>query len=1828
MQYNDIINNGSLVYQSQAGDKKLREWRIEERTCSVKFYNTEPLSQFDSIILRLIDSTESGKITREELGLTLGFDIANRSFGSKRYYKDSAEVSLFNKLLDSVMMWNLIIEESEDENTKDESLDISDSTEKNENVTEENHKKSNATKYIRLTRLGHKALDMNCKFSFFSGEKVVMSNVNKSEYLEDTENFPFFSSLGLYTEINHVESLNCYEPDDIDIDHTDDLINRLNLQSRSTTNIFEAQALNSWKYAVKYVNISLYRYNDELYPIIFKGDEVSLEATNILYRGQNEHLYNQKVKKALYYKLINNADSVINYNEIKHFEDELDEEDFELIIRDSRTEWSDCSTYEFIVSSEYCTENNWDIISKYCPVDVIMKHISDANALFDMVTISAKLPIPFIIANCARYKWNMNVVMSRSDITTEQAQELMLCDSNSNIEWDWETVKPYLDINFVLSNIEHLHVDFYNLTVWLPIEHYNLIVCNPGKNWNWQFFVNNSNTDLVINHIEQLKPYVGLYIGIILDRILTDSEQVKAIVQNDSFQSVLRSLKEEGSLISYNLGAKANYAWCDELIDYLEQSGILCWNSTEFSPGFAKYSFISWNSEFFNKYYHKITTAEDYSYVSGKISDLSLISSHSDFPWDWHALSCNKNFSSSEAFLELGRELVSYEEWMNNSIVAFTSGFFESHKQWMTSSKNVTFVSKSIKDYNVVLENPSYPWIWSVLAQNVVVANDKRFCDALHNHTDAIPNWILTVKPEIIEEYFDKLKLSEYINKVSDSQTSEICHSCWFALGNNIWDKLSQVLTPDFIYDNIHQRWNPSIVSRRLINLIEHKPEALDKCKNILKWEILSNELSETFIANYIVNFKCLWDWNILTNRLSAAYIYQHFKEYLDYWNKDVAVNKIIHLLKKEDIFDVEIAELLDWQVISEAASEELLFDILEEKKDVLNWDVVSKRICDYNVCDLSKIISPNNNVSECLNWNILSSHMALTSIINYRNLVGAKWDWSIITDRFETSYIIDNLLNYSSYWDWDIILDKKFNRDYIITNLHFVKEAISQLESSTKEKCWKTISCLYKPAELLLLSEANNPMNEYEWDYSYIYTAITDPELFVNQDHSYIDRRALSACCAVNKMFEYDSDTYVFRTWKTIVKGKLNNPKFEWDYSELTKQPSIQERNDVFYEINPDSWDWDYISEFGSCLLPEHKGKYLRKYKNRLNFSLISTREDIGIDNEMISNFIKEEWNWKSLSENKSVNLSFDFIFSLKEKPWDWAALSQNAAIKWDIKILRQILKTPEIKAAISWDDVIARKELSFDDTIIELMDDICFSWYVLTSNSSYKPSIATISKAIDSGEEINWGSLSSNVNINIQFVRAFTERLDWSLVTSNKNVINIENENVVDEFVDVLDWRYLSENIHLTTERLVKYKNKIDWKLVNERFNYSELDISYVDSIQECIDWTKLSGASIVFTEEFLHKYRAKIDWYAFSENKSVDFSADLYQDFAKELNVIKFLDKMAHHSSGYYNKMKVYHFSHMFNAIEIIKNRKIMSRNKAEETRSLKFDAAGSVVHRTGKAHPFARFYYRPKSMTQFYNECLGWDSSLETDYGKSYYSQACDLHLPKCPMPVFFEFDIREIVAKYPEKCYYSTGNLQTNAASVLKITETPDRLRLDYLYHDISDAKFLTNNYFGREQVSPGEWKSVFYDFFDRIKEQSQQEFLVEEELDFMQLESLRIICYDEFQKDLLINYLGDDEIVSKIEVDYRMYSHENRQLEMSENEDVISITSDYDINGCAYLLVKGGEIKNQELIKNRTSSGLIMYPSVVFDKHNPPSEVYLIDPNPRADTKEWLIYKS
>lgn len=1816
MQYNDIINNGILVYQSQTSDTKLREWRIEERVCSVNFYRTQPLSELDLVILRLVQSLEENKITKEELGLTLGFDISDTVFGEKRYYKDAAEVALYNKILDRVFKWNLLKEDSFEEvltETEDDSVNYE------EESNTESAKKKEVKKYIRLTGLGHQALEMNCKFTFFSGKKVLYSNINKSDRLEDTIDFPFYKALGFATEITNISEVTDYDPDVIDIEHYEELINRIANQSSISENIYAAETLNEWKYTTKFVDVKLYKYAENFYPVIMKDGTVSVEATDILYRSQNAHLFNQKVKKALYYKLINNVDSVINYSEINLFEDEIEEDEFNLIVKDKRTDWTDDATYEYIVSNEYCTERVWDIISIHCPVDVVISHISDLDAKFDMISLSRRLPISYIIENCAQHAWNMNVVLSREDVSKDEAQQLMLCETNLNTEWDWDLIHDYIDIDFITQNIDKLNLDFYNLTSWLPVEYYNLIAENSDKKWNWLLFVKNMEISMLITNIKKVQDKIGVYMEHLLDRIFHDSNISKFVIQNEDFTDVLKSSKESGYLYSFNLGSKSSYIWNDELIDYLEKCGVLVWNTADGVPGFSRYSYIHWTSAFFEKYYKKITSNADYKYISQVIDDLSLISQYQDFNWDWEGLSQNKNFYGLETFLEQGKEKVRYDLWMVGSNISFTPEFFAIHRHWLVSEINAAYVSKSINDYTIVLDNETYPWNWNILAQNSVIANDERFSNVLTLQPELIVYWLKCAKSELIEKYFDKLNISTYVNRI---QSAEQKFSN-YTYGSTIWDRLSNSLSIQFIENHLSENWNRETITRRLINSIERSNVILESGKNNLSWRVLSSELTPAVIENNLNVYVAFWDWDVLTERVSPEFIHLNLKNYLSLWNHDIAMRKVAPLLTLDDISDPDTADFWDWQVISELSSKGFLLSVLKEKEDVLDWDEVSRRICTFNDCNWQTLLS-EESVSNHLNWDIINTSLQLSDVLDCRDAENAKWDWNVITQRFDIDFIIDHLKEYSSYWDWDVILNNKFDRNYIVSHLEIVKDAVSQLDSLTKQNCWRTISRLYKPIELLLISEMQSPLNGYYWDYSYIYQTIEDPEDFINHEHIYVDRTAFSACEAVNRMFEYDADSFVFRTWKTIVKSKLNNPKFEWDYKELTKHSSIQAKNEVFYSINPDVWDWNYISEYGNCLLPEHKGKYMRKYKNRLNFNLISLREDIGIDDEMINCYIEENWDWKALSKNQRTNLSFDFIFSLREKAWDWQALSKNNVIKWNMKILKQILKTSDIKDLVSWDDVVSKVELKFDDSVLKLMSSIDFSWLLLTRNMSFVPSVASISKAKDEGKDIDWTSLSKNKHINVAFVREFKEMLDWKLLTSN--VIDINNDDILDEFVALLDWEYVSCNTRLTMNKLIKYRNELSWEIVNQKFDYNQLIVSEIEPIQEFLNWTKVSSSSIVFTEDFLHQYRNKIDWYAFSRNKSVDFSADLYKDFAKELNRVKFIDTLAECNSHWYSELKVYHFSHMFNAIDIIKNRKILSRNKAEASHSLKYDAAGSVVHRTSKAHPYARFYFRPKSPTQFYNECLGWDRTLETDYGKSYYSEACGLHLPKCPLPVFFEFDVREVITKLKDKCYYSTGNLQTNDASVFKVDETPGRIRTDYLYYNVSDAMFLAKSHFGGEFVSKGVFMSKFYDYFNRIFEQSQQEFLILDELDFSDFESLRIFCYDEYQKNLLLQCLGDDPITAKVEVNHCMYSYDNRSLKIKEDDNTITITSDYDLGGCAYMLVKGGTIISS--IKNTTPSGVVVYPSVTFDKKNLPSEIMFVDPNPIAGTKEWLIYKS
>ena len=139
-----------------------------------------------------------------------------------------------------------------------------------------------------------------------------------------------------------------------------------------------------------------------------------------------------------------------------------------------------------------------------------------------------------------------------------------------------------------------------------------------------------------------------------------------------------------------------------------------------------------------------------------------------------------------------------------------------------------------------------------------------------------------------------------------------------------------------------------------------------------------------------------------------------------------------------------------------------------------------------------------------------------------------------------------------------------------------------------------------------------------------------------------------------------------------------------------------------------------------------------LRKYKDHINFALLSKRIDVCLNEEIIESFIDEQWDWSVLSANRNVEISINFVFAHKDKKWDWKALSRNLSVKWSSKqsqkIYPEIFKNESINKTIDWNvfltrrDLLIDKQLLFhefdlkkirklhrDKTVIDLGDSIC---------------------------------------------------------------------------------------------------------------------------------------------------------------------------------------------------------------------------------------------------------------------------------------------------------------------------------------------------------------------------------------------------------------------------------------------------------------------------------------------------------------------------------------
>ena len=131
-----------------------------------------------------------------------------------------------------------------------------------------------------------------------------------------------------------------------------------------------------------------------------------------------------------------------------------------------------------------------------------------------------------------------------------------------------------------------------------------------------------------------------------------------------------------------------------------------------------------------------------------------------------------------------------------------------------------------------------------------------------------------------------------------------------------------------------------------------------------------------------------------------------------------------------------------------------------------------------------------------------------------------------------------------------------------------------------------------------------------------------------------------------------------------------------------------------------------------------------------------------------------------------------------------------------------------------------------------------------------------------------------------------------------------------------------------------------------------------------------------------------------------------------------IIDFIDNLANESwlgsvRSRWTKY-VFHYTDIRNAVEILKNEKLLCRAELERTGKMLVDNASRTIISTTETDVknYVRLYFRPKTPTQFNNEGI-----------RSVNEQSLESH---CPVPIFFLFDSKTILTK--SDCQFAEGNL--------------------------------------------------------------------------------------------------------------------------------------------------------------------------------------------------------
>ena len=571
--------------------------------------------------------------------------------------------------------------------------------------------------------------------------------------------------------------------------------------------------------------------------------------------------------------------------------------------------------------------------------------------------------------------------------------------------------------------------------------------------------------------------------------------------------------------------------------------------------------------------------------------------------------------------------------------------------------------------------------------------------------------------------------------------------------------------------------------------------------------------------------------------------------------------------------------------------------------------------------------------------WNKTLFTESICQSVDLTTLDEMAWhemlDWEYLTANLPVADIQSNINKYADKWNHTVFANRITGKELLADKfLETYAEVI--YGQNLAEIIWPVITCKFPANELISLVEEYNG-EQYHWDYAHMYELTDFPaKEYIEQHTEKVRWAEFSASAAANRLFSKTGASKTQSLWLRIYEDMLNNDSYQWDYNKLTKQPNILKLPKLF--LQKKEWDWEYISEHATWIsAQEGRNYYFNLFADSLDFGKLSHRTDIKLTEKVIERYDKKkQWDWDALVQNESINFSFEYIDKHEDKPWNWHFLAHREGLPFDV--------------------VLSHKEKDWD-------------WHYLSTLDIFEPSVNLLTYLAEHDYEIDWNSVSENKKLTGDVIDTFKDKINWNVfVNSCPALLSIATVNFLKKYKDVISWDDFNERlgVDVTTEMLQEFANRLNWRFVSQ-------------------------SQKIKFTEELVRKYEDKWFWPELMRNIKVQEDIpDFESIFANHRSIVTFTNRI----KDYHSNPHIYHFTHFYNAIDVIRSRKILSRDRAEELGLLKYDSAGSVVFRSSKAHKFARFYFRPCTPTQYYNEALGADSKLgewRTKWYKNWYGE---------------------------------------------------------------------------------------------------------------------------------------------------------------------------------------------------------------------------------------------